>query len=103
MITRSRPGASPSRASRAPCHRERWTPKAVALGVTPTQSQALLPASRQPSLVEVHRTGLADGLNDLGHRVGQALAGLPLEFGDHAGRDRDAQRVGEEALDLAFA
>ncbi len=65
--------------------------------------ESVLPAGLTPAgLVDVDRLGLADGLDDLGHRVGQNLADLTLELGDHAGGDRDAQQVGEEPLDLAF-
>ena len=48
MITRSRPGSSPSNACRASNPRERWTWKAVARSFAPTQSQAFLFCSRQP-------------------------------------------------------
>ena len=72
-------------------------------GGRPDPEPGLLAGLSPAGLIDVDRLGPADGLDDLGHRVGQDLAGLTLELGDHAGGDRDAQQVGEEALDLALA
>ena len=72
-------------------------------GGHPDPEPGLLAGLSPAGLVDVDRLGPADGPDDLGHRVGQDLAGLTLELGDHAGGDRQAQQVGEEPLDLALA
>ena len=72
-------------------------------GRRPDPEPGSLPLLTPAGLIDVGRTGLSEGPDDLGHRAGQDLAGLALELGDHAGGGRDAQQVGEEALDLARA
>ena len=48
------------------------------------------------------RLGSANDLDDLGHRIGQDLAGRASELGDHAGGDRQAQQVCEASPDLSL-
>lgn len=70
------------------------------LGRHPDPEPGLLAGLSPAGLVDVDHVGPADGPEDLGHRVGQGLAGLTLQLGDQAGGDLDAQQVGVDPLDL---
>ena len=54
-------------------------------GGHPDPEPGLLAGLSPAGLIDMHRAGLADGLDDLGHRAGRQLAGPALQLGDHTG------------------
>ena len=104
LMTTGPPARSPSRPAARRPRRERATRKTVAAASHADPEPGLAPGLSPARLVDVRglgRVGLPRGVRPTGSA--STSAALPLQLGDHADGDRQAQQVGAELPDLPLA